>query len=265
MSRPFPSRPHFGGPQIRVNGKIRAREVRVIGPDGQQVGVVPLADALNMARQYGVDLVEIAPNAVPPVCRLVDFGKYRYEQAKREKDSKKHQHANKVKEVQLRPSIDPHDFAVKRDHAIDFLCDEMKVKISLRFRGREMAHKEYGFQQVQKLITELAPYGHPDQPPKLVGKGITTMLTPLPRNQRAKHPKGKPQSEPESKGKEGHSDGEEDHSEAHSESPKPAKPGKGPKPASGGKPIPESGFSNNPFSDLDTSSTEESNDQASQG
>lgn len=215
-----------------------------------------------MARQYGVDLVEIAPNAVPPVCRLVDFGKYRYEQAKREKDSKKHQHANKVKEVQLRPSIDPHDFAVKRDHAIDFLCDEMKVKISLRFRGREMAHKEYGFQQVQKLITELAPYGHPDQPPKLVGKGITTMLTPLPRNQRAKHPKGKPQSEPESKGKELESEGDSEYSEEQSESPKPSKAaGKNPKLTSGGKPIPESGFSNNPFSNLDAASSEESQDQ----
>src|SRR5262245_36736984 len=101
---------------------------------------------MTMARTNGVDLVEIAPNANPPVCRLVDFGKYRYEMAKKEKESKKHQHANKVKEVQLSPKIDPHDLAVKISHAIDFLCEDMKVKVTLKFRGREMAHTEFGFQ-----------------------------------------------------------------------------------------------------------------------
>jgi translation initiation factor IF-3 len=189
LSRPNPPRHFSSGPQIRVNGKIRAREVRVIGQDGSQVGVLTLPEALTMARQQGVDLVEIAATATPPVCRLVDFGKFRYEQAKREKESKKHQHSNKVKEIQLSPSIDPHDFGVKLAHAIDFLCDEMKVKVTLRFRGREMAHKEYGFQQVQRLIAEVAPYGHPDQPPKLIGKGITAMLSPLPRTKRAKNPR----------------------------------------------------------------------------
>src|SRR3954468_14605231 len=96
-----------------------------------------LTDAINMARQRGVDLVEIAANATPPVCRLVDFGKFRYEQAKKDKESKKHQHANKVKEVQLSPKIDPHDLGVKIGHAIDFLCEDMKVKVTLKFRGRE--------------------------------------------------------------------------------------------------------------------------------
>jgi len=147
-----------------------------------------LPEALTMARTHGVDLVEIAPNATPPVCRLVDFGKYRYEQAKKEKESRKHQHANKVKEIQLSPTIDPHDFGVKLAHAIDFLCDEMKVKVTLRFRGREMAHQEFGFQQVRKFIVETAPYGHPDAEPKLIGKGINVMLSPLPRNKRAKNP-----------------------------------------------------------------------------
>jgi translation initiation factor IF-3 len=131
----------------------------------------------------------VAPNASPPVCRLVDFGKFRYEQAKKEKESKKHQHANRVKEVQLSPSIDPHDFKVKLEHAVDFLCEDIKVKITLRFRGREMAHKEYGFQQVGKFINELLPFAHPDSEPKLVGRGITVMLSPLPRNKRAKHPR----------------------------------------------------------------------------
>jgi len=142
-----------------------------------------------MARAKGVDLVEIAPNATPPVCRLVDFGKYRYEQSKKEKEAKKHQHANKVKEIQLSPSIDPHDFGVKLQHAINFLCEEMKVKVTLRFRGREMAHKEFGFQQVEKFIKEIAPFGHPDAPAKLIGKGINVMLSPLPRNKRAKNPR----------------------------------------------------------------------------
>jgi translation initiation factor IF-3 len=141
-----------------------------------------------MARQQGVDLVEIAPNANPPVCRLVDYGKYRYEQAKRDKEAKKHQHANRVKEIQLSPGIDSHDFSVKLSHAIDFLCEDMKVKVTLRFRGREMAHQEFGFQVVQKLIKEVTPFGHPDAPPKLIGRGINVMLSPLPRNKRARNP-----------------------------------------------------------------------------
>ena len=189
MSRPFFPRSNAPSASfVRVNGKIRAREVRVIGPDSQQLGVIPLSEALTLARNHGVDLVEIAANATPPVCRLVDFGKYRYEQAKKEKEVKKHQHANKVKEVQLSPTIDPHDFGVKLSHAIDFLCEEMKVKVTLRFRGREMAHKEFGFQQVENFIKALAPYGHPDAPAKLIGKGINVMISPLPRNKRAKNP-----------------------------------------------------------------------------
>jgi translation initiation factor IF-3 len=189
LSRPFPSRSFSTSSQVRVNGKIRAREVRVIGDDGAQLGVLSLADAIILARAKDVDLVEVAPNATPPVCRLVDFGKYRYEQNKKEKEARKHQHANKVKEVQLSPQIDPHDFAVKLSHAIDFLCEEMKVKVTLKFRGREMAHKEFGFQQVEKFTREVALYGHPDFAPRLVGKGISMMFSPLPRSKRAKNPR----------------------------------------------------------------------------
>jgi translation initiation factor IF-3 len=189
LSRPFPSRSFSPvAPFARVNGKIRAREVRVIDGDQKNLGVMPLGEAITLARSRQVDLVEVNPNAVPPVCRLVDFGKFRYEQAKRDKESRKHQHANKVKEVQISPNIDPHDFAVKQQHAINFLCDDMKVKITLRFRGREMAHKELGFQQVEKLIKNLIPFGHPDAEPKLVGKGINVMLSPLPRAKRGKNP-----------------------------------------------------------------------------
>ena len=196
MSRPFSPRTP-PAPAYRINGKIRAREVRVIGPDGAQIGVITLPEALTLARQHAVDLVEIAPNAVPPVCRLVDFGKIRYEQSKKEKDSKKHQHANKVKEVQLSPNIDPHDFGVKLAHAIDFMCEDMKVKVQLRFRGREMAHKEIGEQVVARFLKEAAPWGHPDFSPKLMGKTINVMISPHPRNKRAKHPTKNDQGEVE--------------------------------------------------------------------
>lgn len=189
MSRPFPPRNTPSHGFVRINGKIRAREVRVIGPDNKQVGVMTLNDALALARTNGVDLVEIAPTATPPVCRVVDFGKYRYEQAKKDKESKKHQHATIVKEVQLSPRIDPHDLGVKTDHAVDFLCEDMKVKVVLKFRGREMAHTEFGFQVIKKFIEDIAPYGHPDFQPKLVGRSITLMISPLPRNKRAKNPR----------------------------------------------------------------------------
>ena len=239
MSRPFPSRSSFSpGSAVRVNGKIRAREVRVIGTDGQQLGVLQLGDAINLARSKGVDLVEIAATATPPVCRLVDFGKYRYEQAKKEKEARKHQHANKVKEIQLSPQIDPHDFAVKLSHAVGFLCEEMKVKVTLRFRGREMAHKEFGFKQVEKFTTEIAPYGHPDFPAKLVGKGITMMFSPLPRNKRAKNPReDELGAEPS-----------QTNDRQQSGSVLPGKPSSGaPKPANDGTPS----FANNPFAKLD--------------
>lgn len=189
MSRPFTPRNSSSASFVRVNGKIRAREVRVLGTDNKQLGILPLNDALTLARQNGVDLVEISSTATPPVCRLVDFGKFRYEQAKKEKDSKKHQHASTVKEVQLSPRIDPHDLGVKITHAIDFLCEDMKVKVALKFRGREMAHTEFGFQVVNKFLADIAPYGHPDFQPKLVGRAIHAMVSPHPRNKRAKNPR----------------------------------------------------------------------------
>lgn len=190
MSRPFSPRHHSSpGSFVRINGKIRAREVRVIGSEGKQLGILSLNEALAIARANGVDLVEIAANATPPVCRLVDYGKFRYEQAKKDKESKKHHHASQVKEVQLSPRIDPHDLGVKVGHAIDFLCEDMKVKVVLKFRGREMAHTEFGFQVMTKFLEAVAPYGHPDFEPKLVGRGITVMVSPHPRNKRARNPR----------------------------------------------------------------------------
>jgi len=189
LSRPFTPRNSSPASFIRVNGKIRAREVRVIGVDNKQVGIIPLNEALNMARVHGVDLVEISPNAEPPVCRLVDFGKFRYELAKKEKDSKKHQNASIVKEVQLSPRIDPHDLGIKVQHAVNFLCEDMKVKVALKFRGREMAHTEIGFEVINNFIAKIAPFGHPDFQPKLVGRAINLMISPLPRAKRAKNPR----------------------------------------------------------------------------
>lgn len=188
MSRPFSPRAPVG-PSVRINGKIRAREVRVIDAEGKQIGVLQLGEAITLARTQGVDLVEVAPNAVPPVCRIVDFGKYQYEQSKKEKESKKHQHSNRVKEIQLRPVIDPHDFSVKLGHAVDFLCDDMKVKLTLRFRGREMRHQEIGIDIVQRFIKAAAPFGTAIEQPKVVGRGMSVMINPLPRNKRAPNPR----------------------------------------------------------------------------
>ncbi len=189
MSRPDRSHSSSRAPAVRINGKIRAREVRVIGPEGAQVGILPLHEAIKMARANNMDLVEVAPNATPPVCRIIDYGRYRYEQAKKEKESRKHQHASRVKEIQLSASIDPHDFKVKLSHAIDFLCDDMRVMITLRFRGREMAHQEIGRQVVDRFVADLASYGTPVAPPRLEGKGIKVMITPLPRHKRAPNPR----------------------------------------------------------------------------
>ena len=174
-----------------------------------------------------------------PACRVVDFGKYRYEQDKKKKESKKHQHANKVKEVQLSPKIELHDFGVKLAHAIDFLCEEMKVKVVLKFRGREMAHKEIGFQQIDKFTREVAPFGHPDNMAKVVGRSITVMFSPLPRNKRAKNPRGE------------HSGGAHMTDPAHDaadEDSEPADAQDAESPEAGGAP---DGFANKPFAGVD--------------
>jgi translation initiation factor IF-3 len=255
LSRPFPSRNFSPSSSfVRVNGKIRAREVRVIGVDGKQLGIITLGDALTMARSHGVDLVEIAAAATPPVCRLVDFGKFRYEQAKKDKESKKHQHATLVKEVQLSPRIDPHDLSVKVTHAINFLCEDMKVKVALKFRGREMAHTEFGFQVVQKFLAEITPFGHPDFQPKLIGKSINVMISPLPRNKRAKNPNQL-------------ADGEALPVPAPAQEPQPGTTAihSKPKPVNSVAPKhPPAAFSNNPFVKLDTNSRQDSAQESSQ-
>ena len=191
LSRPFPSRSFQSRePLHRRNGKIRAREVRVLDEAKQQLGVMSLNDALRLAQGKGLDLVEIAPTATPPVCRIVNYGKFLYEEAKRTKDAKAPQAASRMKELQLSATIDPHDLAVKRDHAIRFLCDEHKVRIKLRFKGRQKAHKEIGFEVVNSFVQAVALYGHADSPPKLLGdRDLNVLLTPLPRDKRGKSPR----------------------------------------------------------------------------
>jgi len=174
----------------RRNGKIRAREVRVLDEEKKQLGVMSLNDALRIAQAKSLDLIEIVPNATPPVCRIVNYGKFLYEEAKRQKDARTPQSASRMKELQLSPAIDPHDLAVKRNHAIQFLCDDLKVRVKLRFRGRQKAHKEVGFQVVNKFVSDVAPYGHADSPPKLLGdRDLNVVLMPLPRNKRARNPR----------------------------------------------------------------------------
>ena len=189
------TRPYFGRsfaprePLQRRNGKIRAREVRVLDETKQPLGVMPLGDALRLAQRKGMDLIEIAPTATPPVCRIIEYGKFQYEESKKKKESQARQPANQMKELQLSANIDPHDFGVKLNHAIGFLCDDMKVRIKLRFRGRQRAHKEFGFEVVNKFVQEAAAYGRADSPPKMLGdRDLNVIISPLPRDKRAKPP-----------------------------------------------------------------------------
>jgi translation initiation factor IF-3 len=172
-------------PPHKRNGKIRAREVRVLDEEKKPLGVMSLSDALRLAQQKGLDLVEIAATAVPPVCRIVDYGKFRYELAKHEKHSQKA--GDKLKEIQLSAVIDPHDFQTKVSHAIGFLSSDIKVRVKLRFKGRQKAHKEFGFEVVNRFVHALAAYGQADSPPKLLGdRDLNVFLTPLSHEKRAK-------------------------------------------------------------------------------
>lgn len=151
------------------------------------MGILAVHEAIKLAREHGVDLVEIAASAKPPVCRIVDFGKYQYEQSKKLKEQKKHQQSNKLKEIQLSPVIDPHDYGYKLDRAKQFLSEDMKVKLSLRFKGRQMAHTATGFVIVNQFIKDIEGFANPDSRPKLVGRSISMMLSPLPKSKRAKY------------------------------------------------------------------------------
>lgn len=167
---------------IRRNHRIRVPKIRVVGPDGNQVGLMDTKEALAIAQEAGLDLVEVAGQARPPVCRIMDFGKYVYEQQKKAKDSKGS--SSKTKEVKFRPRVDVHDFMTKLRRAEEFLDKGNKVKLTLSFRGREMAHTEIGFDTIRRAIADIAHMANPDNEPRLIGRNINVMLTPLPANKR---------------------------------------------------------------------------------
>ncbi|WP_376791772.1 translation initiation factor IF-3 [Thermoflexus sp.] len=165
----------------RVNEAIRARQVRLIGPDGKQVGVVPLMEALAMARQYGLDLVEVAPQADPPVCRIMDYGKFLYEQAKKEREARKALKQIVVKEIRLRPTTDPHHVGFKVRDARRFLNDGNKVKVQVRMRGREITHLQLATEMLQRFAEQVADVGMVEIPPSMEGQSMVMVLAPLRR------------------------------------------------------------------------------------
>jgi translation initiation factor IF-3 len=162
----------------RVNRGIRAANIRLINHNGEMIGVVSVAEGLRLAEEAGLDLVEISPGAEPPVCKILDFGKYKYEVQKREHEARKKQKVIQIKEIQLRPTIDKHDLNIKLRHIIEFLEEGDRVRISLRFRGREMDHTNLGFQVIERVQEALKDHAKIDQMPKMEGKQIIMTIGP---------------------------------------------------------------------------------------
>lgn len=163
---------------IRINERIRVPEVRLVGPDGGQLGVVPIQKALEIANQHELDLVEVAPQAVPPVCRIIDFSKFKYDQEKKEREAKRHQKQVHLKEIRLKPNIDEHDYEIKVKHAIGFLKKKDKVKVSMFFRGRQMEHLDLGRKIVDKFILDIQNDGQIEKEPVLEGRIISFFAAP---------------------------------------------------------------------------------------
>jgi translation initiation factor IF-3 len=166
------------GTTLRINREIRADKLRVISEDGELLGILTLREALAKAEEMGLDLVEIAPTAKPPVAKIIDYGKLRYHQAKKEKESKKAQVQIKVKEIKLKPNIDTHDFETKLKHARDFLLKGNKVRVSIMFRGREMLHINLGEKIVRQFCEDVSDIAIVEATPKLLGRTMSTVLAP---------------------------------------------------------------------------------------
>ncbi len=165
--------------EMKINEEIRAAQVRLVGPEGEQLGIMDSASALDLAYQKNLDLVLIAPKAEPPVCKVMDYGKYKFELAKRDKEAKKNQKTMNVKEIRISPSIDDHDFDTKANHAKKFLQDGDKVKVSIRFRGREIHHSALGTKIMERFRDALSEYGTADKPPKLEGRSMNLIISPV--------------------------------------------------------------------------------------
>jgi translation initiation factor IF-3 len=162
----------------RVNEQIRAREVRLVGPEGEQVGIVPLERALQLAADVDLDLVEVAPMARPPVCKLMDFGKFKYESALKAREARRNQQQTVIKEMKLRPKIDPHDYETKKGHVVRFLKAGDKVKVTIMFRGREQSRPELGFRLLRRLSEEISDLGFVEASPKQDGRNMIMVLAP---------------------------------------------------------------------------------------
>lgn len=169
---------------MQINEEIRDKEVRVIGPDGTQLGIMSSREAYNLAQDARTDLVKIAPNATPPVCRIMDYGKYKFEQIKREKEAKKNQHVTEIKEIRLSLNIDIGDFNTKAKQAIKFINEGNKVKASIRFRGREMAHPELGLTVMDRFAQALAEVGVVEKGAKLEGRSMLMFIAPKPNSKK---------------------------------------------------------------------------------
>ena len=165
-------------PKHRVNHLIRVPEVRVIGPEGEQFGVLKTSEALKQAQEVGFDLVEVAPNSEPPVCRIMDFGKFKYEQSKKEHKIRQHQKSTQVKEIKLRPRTDKHDIETKIRQIRSFVADGNKTRVTVVFRGREMANQELGRQVMGKIIEEVGEFAVLESPPKMEGRNLYVIFAP---------------------------------------------------------------------------------------
>jgi translation initiation factor IF-3 len=163
---------------IRINDRIRVPQVRVVGPDGNQLGVMAIQRALDLANQQELDLVEVAPSANPPVCRIVDYSKFKYDEEKKEREAKKHQKQGKLKEIRLKPNIDEHDFETKLKQVVSFLKKKDKVRINLFFRGRQMEHIDLGRKVLDKFIQALQSEGQVEKPPMMEGRSMSFVIAP---------------------------------------------------------------------------------------
>ena len=191
-------------PRTRVNNQIRAKAVRTIDKDGKQIGILEISKAIALARESKLDLVEVSPNADPPVCRIMDFGKYRYLQVKKRRQSKRHQSVGKLKEIKLRPRIQKHDYDVKLRHAREFLQKGNKLRIRLIFRGREMAHRELGDNLLARLQGDLAELANVEMAPRRFGRNVLMIFGPSRPPRVQEHPpKGKGGSNAKDKDEQG--------------------------------------------------------------
>ncbi|MGI6225796.1 MAG: translation initiation factor IF-3 [Peptococcales bacterium] len=164
---------------LRINEEIRTKEVRLVDEKGEQLGILSPRDALKIALERGLDLVEVAPNAVPPVCRIMDYGKFKYEQSKKEREARKNQRVISVKEVKLRPNIEDHDFNTKMKNAVRFLKDGDKVKVTIMFRGREITHPELGKELCDRLANDVKDIAKVEKEAKVEGRNMVMILAPL--------------------------------------------------------------------------------------